>query len=103
MYSTRVIEQLTITTFFSQITLEDLLRTYRSMLHSCTKTGCIGFNVNTSNTLAAVFTATGQDIGAVCESSSAYFFMEPATAEEIRMHSEQNTHVYNRTVLLLLL
>jgi NADP-dependent 3-hydroxy-3-methylglutaryl-CoA reductase len=40
--------------------------------------------VNVSNAIAAIFSATGQDIASTVESSAAYFNMEPATPEEIQ-------------------
>lgn len=39
-------------------------------------TGMIGFNINVSNAVAALFMATGQDIACVHESSTAEFHME---------------------------
>ncbi len=56
------------------------------MLYGGVRTGRVGFNVNTSNTLAAVFTATGQDLAALLESSNACFVMEPASAKDIQKH-----------------
>ena len=69
-----------------QTTAEDMFRTYRYCLHGSFRTGRIGFNINATNTLASVFTATGQDIAALSESSTAYFVMEPATHENIKTH-----------------
>ena len=43
-------------------------------------------NVNVSNAIAAIFTATGQDTACVSESSSAILIIEPLSAEEMNEH-----------------
>ena len=70
--------------------MEDLLRTYRMMQFSSTRIGCLGFNLNVANIIAAVFTATGQDIACTIESASAQFILEPAKAEEIQKYQRRS-------------
>ncbi len=59
---------------------------YRYCVHGSISAGSIGFNVNTANTIASVFTATGQDIAALSESTASHFVIEPATHEDIKIH-----------------
>ena len=77
---------LSVLSFFLQTSADELYRLYRYMLYGSVRTGRVGFNVNASNTLAAVFTATGQDIAALLESASACFVMEPASTKDILKH-----------------
>jgi hydroxymethylglutaryl-CoA reductase len=58
-------------------TVEDLLLTYQLMQHGANRIGSVGFNSNISNVLASIFTATGQDVACVGESSSVDFIIEP--------------------------
>ena len=53
-----------------------LMRTYHSFVAGSIQGGMVGFNINVANIIAAVFTATGQDIGCVHESSLGQFFLE---------------------------
>ena len=62
---------------------KSLLDTYQHFIHSSFRAGTIGFNTNTSNIVAAVFIATGQDVGSVVESSTSQLILTPATKEEI--------------------
>ncbi|XP_019850653.1 PREDICTED: uncharacterized protein LOC105312329 [Amphimedon queenslandica] len=60
-----------------KITVEDLLHIYHLMVKASARIGSIGFSVNVANALAAIFTATGQDIACVVESTSADLILEP--------------------------
>ncbi|KAL5476235.1 hypothetical protein EMCRGX_G026155 [Ephydatia muelleri] len=62
---------------------QSLLDTYQHFIHSSFRVGAIGFNINVSNILAAVFIATGQDVASVVESSTCQLILAPATKEEI--------------------
>ena len=59
--------------------------------HCGIHTGGIGCNINVSNVLAAVFIATGQDVGCITESASAQLIITPATEEEIRSQGLHRT------------
>lgn len=54
-----------------KVTPDKFIRTSQSWMTSGSQIGMIGFNINVPNTIAAIFTATGQDIGCVHESSVA--------------------------------
>ena len=60
------------------------------MQFSATRIGCLGFSINVANIIAAVFTATGQDIACIGESASAQFILEPAKAEEIQKYQQRS-------------
>jgi hydroxymethylglutaryl-CoA reductase (NADPH) len=47
----------------------ELLHTYQVMRSGAERVRMVGYNVNVANTIAAIFTATGQDIACVHESS----------------------------------
>lgn len=57
---------------------EQLLQSFRKFLHGSTSIGMVGFNINIANVLGAIFTATGQDIACVHESSIGILQIEPA-------------------------
>lgn len=60
-----------------QIDPEEMIHRYIQARSSGLFTGMSGFNVNASNVIAGIFTATGQDIACVHESSQAQLHMEP--------------------------
>jgi NADP-dependent 3-hydroxy-3-methylglutaryl-CoA reductase len=62
---------------------EQLVRAYQGILAGSISTGMVGFSINAANLIAAVFTATGQDIACVHESSVAQLHVE-AAADGIR-------------------
>ena len=66
-----------------QVDSRSLLDTYQHFIHSSFRVGTIGYNINVSNILAAVFIATGQDVASVVESSTCQLILAPATKEEI--------------------
>lgn len=57
-------------------TPEQLFAAYQGVVAGATQAGMIGMNVNVANVIAAMFTALGQDIACVHESSIAHFHME---------------------------
>jgi hydroxymethylglutaryl-CoA reductase (NADPH) len=59
-----------------KVSPEQLLRTSQACMAGSIQAGMVGFNINVSNVIAAVFTATGQDIGCVHESSLGQFYLE---------------------------
>jgi NADP-dependent 3-hydroxy-3-methylglutaryl-CoA reductase len=59
-----------------KVTPEMVMASYGRSLAGAVTTGMIGFNVNVANTIAAMFTATGQDIACVHESSLAQLHFE---------------------------
>lgn len=54
----------------------ELVKAYHLMSQGAHNNGMIGVNINVSNTVAAIFTATGQDIACVHESSLAVLNVE---------------------------
>ncbi|MHB1277720.1 MAG: phosphotransferase [Bacteroidia bacterium] len=50
-----------------------LLMCYEASLKITEKEGMIGYSINASNAIAALFAATGQDLGSLYESSNAFF------------------------------
>lgn len=50
-----------------------LMLCYESSLKIAQKEGMIGYSINASNAIAALFAATGQDLGSLYESSNAFF------------------------------
>jgi hydroxymethylglutaryl-CoA reductase len=59
-----------------RVTAEDVLKAHGRGLASSLQVGMIGYNVNAANIVAAIFTATGQDIACVHESSLAQLHLE---------------------------
>ncbi|GHF53180.1 hypothetical protein GCM10010218_38280 [Streptomyces mashuensis] len=57
-------------------TPDELVRGYQHIAAGAVHSGVLGSNANTANIVAAVFTATGQDIACVHESSLAQFILE---------------------------
>ncbi|TXE57044.1 hydroxymethylglutaryl-CoA reductase [Serratia nematodiphila] len=57
-------------------TSEKFMHAYNIMTASSITNGSIGFNINTSNVIAAMYTATGQDIASVHESSLSQLYAE---------------------------
>lgn len=49
------------------------VHSYHSMITGGIQSGIVGFNINIANVIAAMFTATGQDIASVHESSIGHF------------------------------
>ena len=47
------------------------------MVKASARIGSIGFSVNVANALAAIYTATGQDIACLVESTSVDLILEP--------------------------
>ncbi|WP_231335472.1 phosphotransferase [Actinomadura graeca] len=56
-------------------TPEAIDRAYRIAVPAAQQSGMIGFDVDAANVIAAAFTATGQDIAGVYESSGALFYV----------------------------
>lgn len=61
-----------------KVTPEQMTAGYAGALAGSVQAGMIGANINVANVIAAIFTATGQDIASVHESSIAHFSVEPA-------------------------
>jgi len=59
-----------------KVSPHELVTYYTSGLAALIQAGSIGSNINVANTIAAIFTATGQDIACVHESSLANLFLE---------------------------
>ena len=57
-------------------TSEDMVRAFQRFQMSASHLGTIGVNINAANTIAAIFTATGQDIACTAESSVSYIHLE---------------------------
>jgi NADP-dependent 3-hydroxy-3-methylglutaryl-CoA reductase len=60
-----------------KVTAEQLLNTNQGVMAGSMQAGMIGYNINIANTIAAIFTATGQDIACVHESSIGQLHMQP--------------------------
>ena len=60
------------------VTPEQALSTHERGLNGAMRAGMIGYNVNAANVVAGIFTATGQDIACVHESSLAQLHVERA-------------------------
>ena len=60
-----------------KVTPEQLLRTSQGFMAGSAQVGMVGFNINVANVIAAIFTATGQDIACVHESSLALLNIQP--------------------------
>ncbi|MFC1744478.1 hydroxymethylglutaryl-CoA reductase [Candidatus Riflebacteria bacterium] len=69
---------------FLRITPENMVKAMTQSLHGATATGQIGNTANFANVIAGIFTACGQDIACVHESSSGQLFFE-ATDEGFYM------------------
>ena len=59
-----------------KVSPEQLLRTHQAFMAGSIQSGMVGFNINVANIIAAIFTATGQDIGCVHESSLGQLYLE---------------------------
>lgn len=59
-----------------KVSPHQLVTYYNSGLAALIQAGTIGSNINVANTIAAIFTATGQDIACVHESSLANLYLE---------------------------
>jgi len=55
---------------------EKILKFYNPSLKISANDGMLGYNINVANAVAAIFVATGQDLGSIPESSVADFFIE---------------------------
>ena len=60
-----------------KVTPEVLLQAHRGIEAGSIQVGMVGHNINVANTIGAMFTATGQDIACVHESSVAHLHLEP--------------------------
>lgn len=60
-----------------KVTPEQVLRIYYRGTSAALYSGILGFNINVANVVAGIFTATGQDIASVHESSTAQLHFEP--------------------------
>ena len=79
-----------ITQRFLHVTPERLVQGYHSLAAGGVAGGMIGVNINIANMVAAIFTATGQDIGSVHESGVGHLTLELV---------DQGTAVYASLVL----
>lgn len=71
-----------------QIDSKKLVKAFNALALSAQRSGSCGINQVVSNTLAAIFTATGQDIACVHESSWSVF--EISAEEEINIQSTEH-------------
>lgn len=71
-----------------QIDSKKLVKAFNALALSAQRSGSCGINQVVSNTLAAIFTATGQDIACVHESSWSVF--EISAEEEIKIQSTEH-------------
>ncbi|MGE0433329.1 MAG: phosphotransferase [Planctomycetota bacterium] len=60
-----------------KVSPEQLANCHQAVLAGSINSGMVGYNINVANTVAAIFTATGQDIACVHESSIAQLHMQP--------------------------
>ena len=67
-----------------KVTPEQLLRCNAGIIAGSIQAGTIGYNINVANTIAAIFTATGQDIACVHESSIAQLHLD---ATDVGVHA----------------
>lgn len=72
-----------------QVDARTALNTYSAFRTGGSMIGEVGFCVNVSNTLAAVFMATGQDVAGCTESCAAQLVLCPASSEEIQRRGEK--------------
>ena len=75
-----------------QVDAVTLLRAYSLFRIGTSMIGEVGFSVNVSNTLAAVFLATGQDVAGCVESSASQLIVCPASSEEMQGRGERKVH-----------
>ena len=61
-----------------KVSPEQFCRIHQTNVVGGIQTGMVGYNVNIANVIAAIFTATGQDIASVHECSIGQFHAEPA-------------------------
>jgi NADP-dependent 3-hydroxy-3-methylglutaryl-CoA reductase len=61
-----------------KVTPDDLVRGFHLASAFGTQSGTVGWNINVANVIAAMFTATGQDIACVHESSVALLYLQNA-------------------------
>lgn len=61
-----------------RVTPDQVLKAHERGLAGSVQVGMIGYNINVANIIAAIFTATGQDIACVHESSLAQLHLERA-------------------------
>lgn len=66
-----------------RVTPEQLVRGHRHVASGALSAGMVGMNVNIANAVAAIFTATGQDIASVHESSIGHLSIEMNDDESI--------------------
>ena len=59
-----------------KVTPEALVKGFTQMAFNSSTSGQVGININIANTIAAIFTATGQDIACVHESSLGVLYLE---------------------------
>lgn len=59
-----------------KVSPDQLMSAAQAIIAGSTQVGMIGFNINVANVIAAVFTATGQDIASVHESSLAQLYVQ---------------------------
>ncbi len=59
-----------------KVTPDQLARANRNIMAGSVHTGMVGYNINIANVIAAMFTATGQDIACVHECSVGQFSLE---------------------------
>ena len=65
-----------VTQRFLHVTPEELVKGYHSLAAGGVAGGMIGLNINVANMVAAIFTATGQDIASVHESGVGHLTLE---------------------------
>ncbi|MBF0225396.1 MAG: phosphotransferase [Desulfobacterales bacterium] len=61
-----------------KVSSEQLASAYLSAINGLIEAGMVGMNINVANVIAAMFTATGQDIACVHEASIAHYHVEKA-------------------------
>jgi NADP-dependent 3-hydroxy-3-methylglutaryl-CoA reductase len=61
-----------------KVSPEQLIRSNQSFMAGSMQVGMVGYNINIANVIAAMFTATGQDIACVHESSIGQLHLAPA-------------------------
>ena len=73
--------------------MDCLLSCYSKFTQSSQRFGVHGFNINVSNTTAAVFAATGQDIACLTDSASAFFHLLPVNHISQRSEALEGTSI----------
>jgi hydroxymethylglutaryl-CoA reductase (NADPH) len=66
-----------------RVTPQQLVRGHRHLASGALSAGMVGMNVNIANAVAAIFTATGQDIASVHESSIGHLSIEMNDDESV--------------------